>query len=72
MGTPSSAHISGDQARLRMSNNMVRLAFDGSVACTAPPVSFDSSQVSMVPKARSASTGMWRLRNNHSTFVPEK
>ena len=72
MGTPSSAHISGDHTRLRMSNNIVRLAFEGSVACTVPPVSFHSSHVSMVPTARSASTGMWRLRNNHSIFVPEK
>ena len=38
-----------------MSKSIVRLALDGSVACTAPPVRFHRSQESMVPKARSAS-----------------
>ena len=40
-----------------MSNSIVRLALDGSVACTArPPVRFQSSQASIVPIARSGSS----------------
>ena len=40
----------------RMSKSIVRLALDGSVACTAPPpVRFHSSHESTVPNARSAS-----------------
>ncbi len=35
-GTPSSSQRSSDQQRLRMSKRSVRLAFDGSVACTPP------------------------------------
>ena len=36
-GTPSSSHSSGSQRRPRMSNSMVREAFEKSVTC--PPVS---------------------------------
>jgi hypothetical protein len=36
-----------------MSNSIVRDALLTSVACTRPPVSFHSSQLSMVPKASS-------------------
>jgi hypothetical protein len=36
-----------------MLNSMVRDAFEYSVACTRPPVSRQSSQLSIVPKASS-------------------
>ena len=71
-GTPNTAHISGLHASVRMSNSIVRLALDGSVAWTSPPVRFHSSQVSIVPSARSSSTGMSRLASSHSIFEPEK
>ena len=35
-GTPNSAHSSSDHSRAPMSKSIVRLAFDGSVACTPP------------------------------------
>ena len=71
-GTANSEHISGLHASERMSNNIVRLAFEGSVACTSPPVRFQSNQLSMVPTARSSSTGIGRLASSHSIFEPLK
>ena len=50
---------------------MVREAFVTSVTCAAPPVSFQTSQLSTVPKAsRSVETSV-RARS-HSSFVAEK
>ena len=48
----------------------MRDAFDTSVACTAPPVSFHSSHVSTVPKASPSRTPV--SRRIHSSFVAEK
>ena len=59
-----------------MSKQSVREAFDGSVACTAPPVSCQSSHVSTVPKhssprsARGRSAGSWS--SIQRILVPEK
>ena len=72
IGTPNSAHISSLHCNERMSNNIVRLALEASVACTAPPVRFQTSQESMVPSASSSSMGMALLASSHSTFEPEK
>ena len=55
-----------------MSKSIVRLAFDTSVACTAPPVSFHSSHESTVPNARSAAASTPPDRSSHSSFVAEK
>jgi len=59
-----------------MSNSMVRDAFVKSVACDAPPVSFQSSQVSAVPKSSSPARAFWSapgvLPSIHSSFVAEK
>ena len=72
IGTFSSAHSSGSHVRVRMSHSIVRLALLTSVANTSPPVSFQISQASMVPIARSSSIGILRFANSHSIFVPEK
>jgi hypothetical protein len=53
-----------------MSKSIVRLAFDGSVACT--PVRFHSTHESTVPNARSASAVTPPSRSSHSSFVAEK
>ena len=71
-GTPSSSHSSGDQLPRRMSKSIVRLAFVASVACTTPPVSFQISQVSMVPTATSGPGCTPPSVNSHSSLVPEK
>ena len=55
-GTPKRSSSSSDHASVRMSKSIVRLALDGSVACTppsGPPVRFHSTHESMVPRARS-------------------
>ena len=72
MGTPSNAHRSGSQVRLRMSHNIVRDALETSVTNDSPPIRFQISQASIVPIARSASSGICRLASSHSIFVPEK
>ncbi len=71
-GTPSRSHSGSDQAPARMSYSIVRLAFEGSVACTSPPVSFQSSQVSMVPTATSAEGSTPPSVKSHASLVPEK
>src|SRR5581483_7173759 len=71
-GTPRSVHRSSDHARARMSYSNVRLALDGSVACTAPAVRFHSTQESTVPNARLASAATPPSVSNHSSLVPEK
>ena len=60
-----------------MSNSMVRLALEGSVASTSPPVRFHSSQVSTVPDAqlrpdRHAAAALPAGVSSHSIFVPLK
>ena len=55
-----------------MSKSMVRLALEGSVAWTAPPVSFHSSQLSMVPTATSGPSATPPSVRSHSTFDPLK
>ena len=60
-----------------MSNSIVRLALDTSVACTAPasavpPVRFHSSHESMVPKATSAPGSTPPSVSSHSSLVAEK
>ena len=73
VGTPRRSHSSSDHWSSVMSYRSVRLAFDGSVACTAPSVSFQSTQLSTVPNARSgfAASTPPSVRS-HSSFVPEK
>ncbi len=58
-----------------MSNSMVRLAFEASVACTppaGPPVSFHSSHESTVPNARSGPVSTPPSVSSHSSLVAEK
>ena len=59
-----------------MSNIMVRDAFDRSVTCTRPPVRFQSSHESTVPKASSprpaAALAPSTLSSIHLTLVAEK
>ena len=55
-----------------MSKSIVRLAFVASVAKTSPPVRFQISQVSMVPRARSSDTGTPPSPSSHSNLVPLK
>ena len=55
---------------------MVREALLGSVTCSAPPVSFQISQVSMVPKASSPRSARSRapgtLSSSQRSLLPEK
>ena len=59
-----------------MSNSSVRDAFVASVACTLPPVSFQSSHVSIVPASSSPRSARTRapstLSRIHAIFVAEK
>jgi hypothetical protein len=71
-GTSNRSSSSGAHERARMSNSMVRLAFDASVACSRPPVSCHSSQLSTVPKARSGDRSTPPSRSSHSSFDAEK
>ena len=74
-GTPNRSSSSSDHANERMSNSIVRLALDGSVANTppsTPPVRFHSTHASMVPTARSGVTATPPSPSNHSTLVAEK
>ncbi len=54
-----------------MSKSSVRDAFVRSVTCSRPPVSFQTSHESTVPKA-SSSSGSWTRASSHSSFVAEK
>ena len=72
MGTPNRSQRSPDHCSVRMSNSIVRLAFVGSVACTAPTVRFQISHESIVPSANSSSIAMSRSVNSHSNFDAEK
>ena len=73
-GTPNSRQSDSSHRPRPMSNSNVREAFVGSVACAAPPVSFQRSQLSTVPKAsrprRAAVFAPWR--SIHSSFVALK
>ena len=75
-GTPKSASSSLSQARVSRSMNRVREALVTSVACTVPPVSFQSSAESMVPKqmspfsARACAPCTWS--SSQRTLVPLK
>ena len=51
--TPNSSSSSAAQSRVSRSRSIVRDAFVRSVACTRPPVSFQTSHESTVPKASS-------------------
>ena len=51
---------------------MVRLALDGSVAWTSPPVSFHSNHESMVPSARWGPGSTPPSVKSHSSFDAEK
>jgi len=67
----------GDHERVRMSSSSVRLAFETSVACTAPaadvpPVRFQSSHESIVPNATSGPGSTPPSRKIHASFVAEK
>ncbi|EWS52563.1 hypothetical protein X551_04649 [Methylibium sp. T29] len=73
----SSAASSGSlQAPRSMSNSIVREALVVSVACTRPPVSCRSSQLSTVPKASSPRSarvrapGTWS--SSHAILLAEK
>src|SRR5439155_14315491 len=71
-GTPNSEHSSSSHAARRMSHSIVRDAFDGSVACTAPPVRFHTTQLSTVPNARSGPASTPPSVSSHSSLVAEK
>ena len=49
-GIPKSARSSGSHCIVLMLNSMVREAFVTSVTCLSPPVMFQTSHESMVPK----------------------
>ena len=55
-----------------MSKSIVRLAFDASVAKSAPAVRFHTNHASMVPMARCSSGGISLFWISHAAFVPEK
>ena len=75
-GTPSASSRNGSQSPSWMSKSSVRDAFDGSVANTRPPVSFQISHVSTVPKQSSPASARACAPSTASrmkrTFVPEK
>ena len=72
MGTENLPQRSGDHPPVRRSNSIVLLALEGSVACTAPPVSFHSSQASTVPRRRLSSATTAPSVRSHSNLVAEK
>jgi hypothetical protein len=55
-----------------MSNSIVRLAFEGSVANTAPPVSSHTTHASTVPSARSGPAATPPSPSSHAILVAEK
>ena len=74
-GTPNRSVSSSAQARDRMSNSIVRLALEASVAWTpvaGPPVSFHSTHESTVPNARSGPAATPPSVSSHSSLVAEK
>ena len=78
-GMPISAAMSSSQDRVSRSISMVREALVGSVMCSppsTPPVMFQMTQVSMLPKTRSPASALARAPSTLSriqrTFGPEK
>jgi hypothetical protein len=75
-GTSKSAQSSSSQARFSRSMSRVREALVTSVACTAPPVSFQSSALSTVPKQSSPRCARARapftLSSSQRSLVPLK
>ena len=75
-GTSKSWSSSGSQALARRSMSSVRLALLTSVTWAAPPVSFQTSQVSMVPNAAAPESAFSRaprtLRRSQASLVAEK
>ena len=69
--TPNSASSSSSHSPVARSSSIVREALVRSVTCAAPPVSFHTSQRSIVPKASSGCGRSVRARI-HSSFVAEK
>ena len=72
MGTPRRSHISALHCIELMSNNIVRLALDGSVTNAAPAVSFHTSHESIVPIHKCSVGGTAVCCNNQAALVPEK
>mmetsp|Transcript_1349 Transcript_1349/g.5497 ORF Transcript_1349/g.5497 Transcript_1349/m.5497 type:complete len:250 (+) Transcript_1349:415-1164(+) len=77
IGTPNFTAVGSCQVWVRRSMSMVRDALVASVTCVpAEPVSLCSSQLSMVPKARSFSAAAAltasRLSRSQRIFTPEK
>jgi len=83
LGQQAARDVAGRAAARRpswlvcMLNSMVREALLTSVACTAPPVSCQISQLSTVPKASSPLLGRLRVRPargrvSTASLVPEK
>ncbi len=75
-GIASSSSSSSSHSPRWMSNNRVREALLASVTCALPPESFQTSQLSMVPKARcpaSACARAWgTLSRIQASLVAEK
>ena len=75
-GIRSSASSSSSQSWVCRLNSSVREALLASVACTRPPVRFQTSQLSIVPKASSPFSARARapgtLSSSHSSLVPAK
>ena len=76
---PISSAISGSQDSVSRSISRVREALVGSVMCRppwTPPVMFQTTQVSMLPKTRSPASAFSRAPSTLSriqrTFGPEK
>ena len=76
MGTPSRLQMVSSHRRFRISYSMVRLALVQSVTWTFPPVSFQISQLSTVPKSSFPSSARSRapgtLSKIHLILVAEK
>jgi len=73
--TPNNPHNSSLHVWALMSYSIVRDAFVGSVANTAPPVSLQISHASTVPNANRARASLPRDRRSlsiHSNFVAGK
>ena len=76
MGMSNRPQMVCDQRPLWMSYSIVRAALVASVAWTAPPVRFQISQLSTVPKARSPACARSRAPSTwsriHFSLVAEK
>ena len=78
-GTPKASRISSSHYSVSRSMNMVREALVTSVTWTppsVPPVRFQSTQQSVLPKTRSPASALARapstLSRIHMILVPEK